>query len=57
MSNVEKRCFIVNKIREARKELSYTTNQEEQKKLFLFIKDMQNTLMLLKEMAVSEYIH
>lgn len=54
MSNVEKRHFIVNKIREIRKQLSYTTKYEEQKTLFLFIKDMQNTLSLLKELSVSE---
>jgi hypothetical protein len=57
MSNVEKRCFIVNKIKETRKKLTYETKQEEQKKLFLFIKDMENTLMLLKELAVKEYLH
>lgn len=56
MSNVEKRCFMVNKIKETRKKLAYTTKQEEQRKLFLFIKDMQNTLTLLKEMAITEYI-
>lgn len=53
MSNIEARCFLKNKLKEVRKMMDETKVHTERQILFIFMKDIERTLFLLREMNVG----